>query len=94
MKVKRLTGLLFFITIFTSGCSSSPLSSSPLPAQELSVYKDDCHVIGSDVYFPYNGREYIAQNQYSSYKAQLKSNSGFDILVLRMQDGSFTIPNK
>lgn len=90
MVIKMKIGLLVLLLgIFAlSGCAPSSL-----PSQELSVFKGSCHVIGNDVYFAYNGADYVAKGQASGYNSQSKKNS-LDISVIELQDGTFIIPNQ
>lgn len=92
MKFKKNIAILFaflFIFIFVlSGCS--PYYP---PHVQLTVYKGSCHVLGNDVYFAYNGEALVAKNQLTGYLTQSKQ-SGIDIIVIQLQDGSFIIPNK
>ena len=50
-------------------------------------------MLGNDVYFAYNGEALIAKNQLTGYQIQSKQ-SGIDIIVIELQDGSYIIPNK
>ena len=89
MKYKKLVTLLILSLFVLSGCSLS----SPTPSiAQLNVYKGSCHVIGTDVYFAYNGASLIAKDQVAGYKSQNKQN-GIDITVIALKDGSFIIPN-
>jgi hypothetical protein len=87
MKIKKILGVLTLSLFVLSGCTPS----SP-PEAELTVYKGSCHVIGKNVYFSYNGSEYVAKNQVSGYQSQSNKNS-FEVSVIELQDGSFIFPN-
>lgn len=88
MKTKKIFAILLFSIFVLAGCSPS----SP-PETQLNVYKGSCHIIGSDVYFAYNGISYIAKSQVSGFNSQNKQ-PGVDLTVIALQDGTFIIPNK
>jgi hypothetical protein len=83
--MQKVMAILFFI-FFVTGCSA--------PKQELSVYKGSCHIVGSDVYFSYNGESHIAKNQQANYQTLLtKNNATESIPVIVMDNGSYMILN-
>jgi hypothetical protein len=87
--MKRILGIVIFSAAILAGCSPS----SP-PAYELSVYKDDCHIIGNDVYFSYNGADFVAKNQATGFQNQSQTVTGIDITVIALKDGTYIIPDK
>lgn len=87
MKIQKIFAILILSLFVLSGCAAS----TP-PEAQLNVYKGSCYTIGKDVYFAYNGVAYMAKNQISGFNSQSKQ-TGADIIVILMQDGSFIIPN-